>query len=124
MKRPEPMEWPNGGESTAGLPHGTPLLVKGELWAAWRDASFWPCPDVRKPKVAHVAVVNRLPQTSGGAMIDDCGAACDPRRIILSAYERAHTVPAGVRCTRPACAALFAKADEAQRKKQEKPGER
>jgi len=113
MARPEPVEWPKDDTEVDRLAHGTPLLTDGELWAAWRDANFLVCPDTSKPKAAHVIVVNHLPQMRSGKRIANYGAACNPK-IMLDLMQPAHAFSSAARCTRPACNALFAKADVAR----------
>lgn len=110
MIRPEPVEWP-GDKAAAALPHGTPLLFNGELFAGQRDASFLRSPDVHASKQVHVIVVNRIPQFPGGSVVDGRGAACDPPRLPIGLTDRARSWPAHVRCRRAACQTLFALAD-------------
>jgi hypothetical protein len=107
--RPAAAEW-----TDASLPHGTPLLLSGQIQAAWRDASWWARPDVRKVKVAHVVVRSDRLGMRGHAVRGDA-AACDPTRIMLDTdgvVLGAAGVRPGIRCRRKGCAVLFAQADK------------
>jgi hypothetical protein len=110
-RRPAAAEWP---EHLADVPHGTPLLCAGRLQGALRDASWWPSPDTAKPKYAHIVVASHRVGTRTADMITEA-AACDPARIMLftdGSCKDAADFPDGVRCRRPACAALFEQADQ------------
>jgi len=111
-RRPAAVEWP---DRLAEVAHGTPLLSSGHLQGALRDASLWGCPDTVKPKYAHIVVVSHRIGMRAGAMIAEA-AACDSARIMLftdGSCKDATAFPDGVRCRRPACAALFEEADRA-----------
>lgn len=112
--RPAPVDWP---EHLKDVPHGAPLLVDGKLQGALRDASWWPSPDIVKPKYAHVVVASHRLGTAHGSMIAEA-AACDPSRIMLItefSCKDAADFPECVRCRRTACAVLFARADREDR---------
>lgn len=98
---PAPAEW-SGDEDDLPFPDGTPLLLQGQLQAGARDASLrlqW-----GSSQAAHVVVA------SGGWPV----AACSWRILIdvSSVTAAAEVRPAG-RCRRPACAGLFATAEQA-----------
>lgn len=110
MSRPVGVEWP---DTLTDVPHGSPLLVSGRLQGALRDASWWSNPDTVKPKYAHIVVASHRLGMRMGTMLAEA-AACDPARIMLftdGSCKDATAFPEGVRCSRQACAALFALAD-------------
>ncbi|MEU4231124.1 hypothetical protein AB0F17_43105 [Nonomuraea sp. NPDC026600] len=111
--RPASIEWT--GDRYDILPdseHGAPLLLGGRLVAGYRDARYLNHRDAHTVKQWHVAVVSHEYAVAGG--IAEISAACDPRRIMLGGLTEnpAHEIPESWRCRRPACAALFRKADQ------------
>lgn len=109
-RRPAAVEWP---DRLAGVPHGTWLLCSGRHQGALQDASLWSSPDTVKPKYVHIAVASRRLGMSPGNIIAEA-AACGPARIMLftdGSCKDAAAFPDGVRCRRPACAALFEEGD-------------
>lgn len=109
-RRPAAVEWP---DRLAGVPHGTSLLCSARLQGALRDASLWSSPDTVEPKYLHIVVAShRLGMSAGNTIAE--AAACDPARIMLltdGSCKDTAAFPDGVRCRRPACAALFEEAD-------------
>ena len=110
MSRPAPAEWSGDHGDAELFAHGTPLLIGGRLQAGRRDASFIACPDTRRDKAAHIAVVSHRIGLLGGVI--GLAAACDPVRIMLldDPTRDAMQVHPNGRCARPGCKQLFAQA--------------
>lgn len=118
-RRPAAVEWTGDRyDDIPGAEHGAPLLWDGHLIAGYRDARYLSKPDATTVKQWHIAVVSHEYAVAGGTT--EVTAACDPRRIMLGgmAEKPAHEIRASWRCRRPACAALFRKADQEARQPQ------
>lgn len=106
--RPDGVEWSGELGDLKGLPEGAPLLLHGRLAAGLRDASFVGSPG--RAWARHVAVVTHVYRVGRG--MTTSAAACEPGRIMLCDYlDEAAAVREQHHCRRPACAALFARAD-------------
>lgn len=105
-KRPDPVEWPGGKNALAAVADGTPLLVRGQLVAALKDASWLPIgPHLADPRVRSKRYVLHVVVAREGAP----SAACGMPDGLDDLYPEA----AGIRCRcrRSGCARLFVRAD-------------
>ncbi|MFG2162791.1 hypothetical protein [Streptomyces olivaceus] len=103
LRRPAPLVF---GAPPEQSEHGAPVVRRGELAAATRDASYLSSPNTRADVQMHAAVVTRRYAVGGG--LTGIGAACDPVRILLDEglIFGARELPKS-HCRRPACRALF-----------------
>ncbi|MGW0491162.1 hypothetical protein [Streptomyces olivaceus] len=107
LRRPAPLVL---GAPPEQSEHGAPVVRRGELAAATRDASYLSSPNTRADVQLHAAVVTR--RYAVGSGLTGIGAACDPVRILLDEglIFGAREMPKS-HCRRPACRALFEAAD-------------
>ncbi|TGN72258.1 hypothetical protein E5083_30460 [Streptomyces bauhiniae] len=107
LRRPAPLVL---GAPPEQSEHGAPVVRRGELAAATRDASYLSSPNTRADVQLHAAVVTR--RYAVGSGLTGIGAACDPVRILLDEglIFGARELPKS-HCRRPACRALFEAAD-------------
>lgn len=107
LRRPAPRPL---GTAPEDAEHGAPVVRRGKLTIAPRDASYLRSPSSRPDTQLHIAVFTR--QYAVGSGMAGIAAACDPARILLDEglFFGAEELRRS-RCRRPGCRVLFAEAD-------------